>query len=328
MRNVLVTGGAGYKGCVLVPKLLAAGFGVTVLDIMYFGDDGLAGVKRDPRLRLICGDIRSEDDRARALEGVEAVISLAAISNDPSADLDPKLTWEVNFDGVTALAREAKQAGVARFVNVSSSSVYGVKDAQNVTEDMPLDPLTDYSKTKAETEAVIKALDGPGFTAVNLRPATVCGWSPRLRLDLTVNILTAHALMNGRITVLGGVQKRPNVHIDDITDYYVKLLDLPAEKLAGKCFNAGYENHRVMEIARMVRDVVGADVAIDVKPTDDIRSYHISSAKIARELGLTPRRTIVDAIQDLVAAFKAGKVPDWQNMRYYNVKRMKAFQLA
>jgi nucleoside-diphosphate-sugar epimerase len=328
MRNVLVTGGAGYKGCVLVPKLLAAGFGVTVLDIMYFGDDGLAGVKGNPRLKIISGDIRSEDDRARALACIDSVISLAAISNDPSADLDPKLTWEVNFDGVTALAREAKRAGVTRFINVSSSSVYGVKDVPNVTEDMALDPLTDYSKTKAEAEVVIKELNGPGFTTVNLRPATVCGWSPRLRLDLTVNILTAHALMNGKIIVFGGVQKRPNVHIDDITEYYVKFLDLPAEKIAGKCFNAGYENHSVMQIAQMVKDVVGKDVAIEVKPTDDIRSYHISSAKIKNELGLAPKRTILDAVKDLVAAFNAGKVRDWQDMQYYNVKKMKALQVA
>jgi nucleoside-diphosphate-sugar epimerase len=320
MAKVLVTGGAGYVGCVLVGLLVERGHEVTVVDTMYFGDAGLAKLRKDAR--IVKGDIR--EDMAPLLRGQDAVLHLAAISNDPSSDLDPQLTQQTNYDAVVRLVRAAKREGVARFVNVSTSSVYGVKDVPNVTEDLPLEPLTIYSRTKADAEKVVHAENSPDFCAFSMRPATVCGWSPRMRLDLTVNILTMHAVLNKRIRVFGGAQKRPNIHIWDICDYYERLLKAPAEKVGGQAFNAGYENHTVMEIAEMVRAEVGEDVAIATEPTNDPRSYHISSEKIRRVLGLEPSRTIRDAIRDVAAAFRDGRIGDSNDVNYYNVKKMKA----
>ncbi|OGX11854.1 MAG: UDP-glucose 4-epimerase [Omnitrophica bacterium RIFOXYB12_FULL_50_7] len=319
MAKVLVTGGAGYVGCVLSAMLVERGHEITVVDTMYFGDAGLDSIRKDAR--IVRGDIR--DDMTPLLRGQEAVLHLAAISNDPSSDLAPELTQQTNYDAVVRLVKTAKKEGVSRFVNVSTSSVYGVKETPNVTEDLPLDPLTIYSRTKAEAEKAVHAENSPDFCAFSLRPATVCGWSPRMRLDLTVNILTMHAVLNKRIRVFGGAQKRPNIHIWDICDYYEKILKAPAEKLGGQAFNAGYENHTVMEIAQMVKQEVGDDVSIATEPTDDPRSYHISSEKIKRVLGYEPRRTLRDAIRDVAAAFRDGRIKDSSDVNYYNVKKMK-----
>ena len=203
--------------------------------------------------------------------------------------------------------KASKDAGVKRFIYASSSSVYGIKNDSNVTEDLPLEPLTDYSKYKAMCEEVLEQEREPGFVAVTLRPATVCGYAPRLRLDLTVNILTSHAINNGRITVFGGEQLRPNLHVEDMTDLYVQLLEAPDEAINGKTWNAGYHNLKVREIADMVRDEVGKNVDIVVTPSDDHRSYHVSSEKIKRDLGFSARRTVSDAIVDLAEAFNAGQ---------------------
>ena len=327
IKKVLVTGGGGYVGAVLAPKLLDAGFSVRILDAFYFTDIGLAAVRSRPGLEIVQGDIREEGTLRKSVSGTDAVIHLASISNDPSTDLNPQLTVEVNYQATLSLVKLAKAAGVARFINVSTSSVYGIKEEPNVTEDLPLEPLTVYSKTKADAEPEVLRAGGPGFAAVTIRPATVCGYSPKMRLDLSVNILTMHALTRGRITVFGGGQKRPNIHIGDITDYYVKLLEFPAEKIAGKTYNAGYENFTMMEIARMVKDIVGKDVAIEVTPTNDNRSYHISSAKIEKELGLKPRKTIRDAVLDIKKASDAGLI-DWNNINFYNVKKMKTLMDA
>jgi nucleoside-diphosphate-sugar epimerase len=217
---------------------------------------------------------------------------------------------------------------VKRFIYASSSSVYGVKDVSNVTEDLSLEPLTDYSKFKAMCEDVLQKERAPGFTTVTIRPATVCGYSPRLRLDLAVNILTNLAQNKREITVLGGSQMRPNIHIEDMTDLYVQLLRLPSEKIDGKIFNAGYENHTVADIATKVRSIVGDDVKVVTKPTDDNRSYHISSEKIQREIGFTAKHSVGEAIQDLVAAFKEGKVPNpLSDIRYFNIKTMQSIKL-
>jgi nucleoside-diphosphate-sugar epimerase len=222
----------------------------------------------------------------------------------------------------------AKAAGVKRFIYASSSSVYGIKDTENVTEDLPLDPLTDYSKYKALCETYLEEARAPGFTTLVIRPATVCGYSPRLRLDLTVNILTNHALNNGLIKVFGGEQKRPNIHIQDMVDIYLLALAAPDEAIDGKIFNAGYQNHRVRELAEMVRSVVG-EVPIEVTPSNDQRSYHISSERIGKELGFVPRHTIEDAVRDLVAAFKAGKIPNpMDDERYYNIRLMQSVDLS
>ncbi len=329
MQRVLVTGGAGYVGAVLVPKLLDAGYGVTVLDLYLYGRHVLAPVQGHPNLREVVGDLRDPAVVADALRGCQAVIHLACISNDPSFELNPDLGRSINYDAFRPLVEASRAAGVQRFIYASSSSVYGIKDVDNVTEDLPMEPLTDYSKYKMLCEQVLAEYQSPDFCCVTVRPATVCGWSPRLRLDLTVNILTNHAVNNHRITVFGGTQKRPNIHIEDITDLYVDLLSRPAAQVAGKVWNAGYENHTVMEIAQMVREVVGPQVDIVTTPTDDLRSYHISSQRILDDLGFAPQHTIADAAADLLAAFGDGRIPDpMTDIRYYNIKLMQAVKLT
>jgi nucleoside-diphosphate-sugar epimerase len=328
IQTVFVTGGAGYVGSALVPRLLAEGHRVKVLDLYVFGLHALDAVKGHPNLTQIAGDLRDEALVRRELEGCDAVIHLACVSNDPSFELNPALGRSINYDCFPALVDAARDAGVGRFVYASSSSVYGVREEPNVTEDLPLRPLTDYSRYKALCEEVLLEERRPGFAVLILRPATVCGWSPRLRLDLAVNILTNHAYHNRKITVFGGTQLRPNLHIADMVDVYSRSLQWPEEAIDGKVFNVGFENHRLTDIAEMVRDEVGQDVEIATTATDDPRSYHICSERIRRELGWQPRHTIRDAVRDLVAAFRAGKVPGpMTDARYYNVKTMQAASL-
>jgi nucleoside-diphosphate-sugar epimerase len=323
--TVRVTGGAGYIGSVLVPKLLADGHTVRVLDTYWFGDDVLAAVKGHPRLTEIKGDMRDRAVLENSLAGCTAVIHLACISNDPSFELDPALGKSINYDAFPPLVKLAKKHGVRRFVYASSSSVYGIKDEADVTEELPLKPLTDYSKYKAMCEEVLERERGPGFTTLTLRPATVCGYSPRLRLDLSVNILTNLAYHTREITVFGGQQRRPNLHIRDMTDLYVQTLRWPAEKIDGKVYNAGWQNLTIRAIAELVKAEVGGDVRIVTSPTDDLRSYHVSSEKIRRELGWAPRYTVPDAVRELIAAFRAGQVPDsLSDPRYFNIKTMNA----
>jgi len=326
--HVLVTGGAGYVGSCLVPKLLAAGHSVTVLDLFIYGDGVFNGATEDPRLRCIKGDIRDQLAVRQALHGCDAVIHLACISNDPSFELDPDLGKSINFDCFRPLVQASKDAGVKRFIYASSSSVYGIKDDDNVTEDLALQPLTDYSRFKAMCEEVLEQEREPGFVTLTLRPATVCGYAPRLRLDLTVNILTNHAINNGKITVFGGSQKRPNINVEDMTDLYLQCLQYPDALIDGGVFNAGYENHTVMEIAEMVRATVGQAVEIVATPTDDNRSYHVSSERMRQQLGFSPRYSIEDAVQSLKSAFDAGQVPDpMTDPVYYNVKLMQQMAL-
>jgi nucleoside-diphosphate-sugar epimerase len=331
MKNVLVTGGAGYKGCVLVPKLLAQGYNVVVYDLMLFGP---AGLPPSPNLRVIEGDIRDTPAFAAAVEGCDAVIHLACISNDPSFELDPRLSTTINFDCFEPMVIASRDAGVKRFVYVSSSSVYGVSDAPDVTEEHPLVPLTDYSRCKALCEPILLSYGSPAFVPVILRPATVCGYSPRMRFDLTVNILTNHAYNRGVITVFGGAQKRPNIHIDDLCDLYVQMLEYPDEKIAGEIFNAGYENHTVTQLAVLVKEVVErefpekAPIRITTTATNDNRSYHVGSRKIGEKLGFRPVHTIEDAVRDLCHAFRAGMFQDsMDNEEYVNVKRVKRLGL-
>ena len=326
--QILVTGGAGYVGSALVPSLLAHGYQVRVLDLYLFGDEALREVSGHPGLRQIKGDIRNEALVRRSLNGCEAVIHLACISNDPSFELDPELGRSINYDAFPVLVDAARDAGVRRFIYASSSSVYGVKDDPDVTEELPLTPLTDYSKYKAMCEDVLHAKRAAGFETLIIRPATVCGYAPRLRLDLIVNILTSHAVNNRVIKVFGGRQMRPNLHILDMVELYLRALEWPASKIDGNVYNVGYENYPVTEIADMVQRVVGPDVKIVTVPTDDERSYHISSEKIRRELGFEAKHTVVDAIQDLMRAMSEGRVVDaMSNPRYYNIKTMQQVML-
>jgi len=331
MKRVLVTGGAGYKGCVLVPKLLNAGYEVVVYDMMLFGSKGLPS---HANLEIVEGDIRDIARYSSAVKGCDFVIHMACISNDPSFELDPELSKTINYECFEPLVIASKQAGVRRFAYVSSSSVYGVSDAPDVTEEHPLVPLTDYNKFKGMCEPLLLRHASPDFVPVILRPATVCGYSPRMRFDLTVNILTNHAVNRGLITVFGGAQKRPNIHIDDVTELYVKMLEYPDELIAGEIFNAGYENHTVSQLAEIAKSVVErefpekAPIRIETTTSNDNRSYHVSSRKIAEKLKYRPARTIDDAVRDLCCAFKAGKFPDsMTNEEYVNVKTVKKLEL-
>jgi nucleoside-diphosphate-sugar epimerase len=331
MKTVLVTGGAGYKGCILVPKLLDAGYAVVVYDLMLFGSQGLPS---HPHLKTVTGDIRDTELFARSVAGADSVIHMACISNDPSFDLDPALSRTINYECFEPMVQASKEAGVKRFIYASTSSVYGVSDAPEVTEDHPFVPLTDYNKYKGLCEPILLRYQSPEFTTVIIRPATVCGYSPRMRFDLTVNILTSHAVNKGLITVFGGTQKRPNVHIEDITDLYVELLETPKELIAGEAFNAGYENHTVAQLAEFVRTVVEdefpekAPIRVQTTPSNDNRSYHVSSKKIAKAIGWKPKRTIEDAVRDLCRAFKEGKFPDsMTNENYVNVRAVKGLNL-
>ena len=328
-QTVLVTGGAGYVGSVLVPKLLAEGHHVRVLDTYWFGDHVLAAVKHHPRLTEIKGDMRDRAALDYALTGCTAVIHLACISNDPSFEMDPMLGKSINYYAFFPLVELAKKHGVSRFIYASSSSVYGIKDEESVTEELELKPLTDYSKFKAMCEDELMKAREPGFTVLTLRPATVCGYSPRIRLDLSVNILTNLAVNKGEITVFGGSQHRPNLHIQDMTDLYCQTLKWPAEKIDGKIYNAGWQNLTISEIADIVKAEVGPHVKITTSKTDDLRSYRVSSAKIKNELGWEPKYSVPDAVRELVAAFKAGKIPDsFTDSKYSNIKTMNNWMAA
>ncbi|MBL7939561.1 MAG: SDR family oxidoreductase [Flavobacteriales bacterium] len=325
MKNIFITGGAGYVGSVLVPKLLDKGYTVTVLDLMIYGEEVLP---KHERLNAVKGDIRDQELLKKLLPGQDAVIHLACISNDPSFELNPDLGKSINLDAFEPLVRISKEGGVQRFIYASSSSVYGIKEEPNVTEDMVLEPLTDYSKFKAQCEVILDRFQSDDFTTVTIRPATVCGYGKRLRLDLSVNILTNLAVNKGEITVFGGTQKRPNIHIEDMTDLYIQLLELPKERIAGKIWNAGYENFTIAEIAGMVRNVIGDHVRIVTTPTDDLRSYHVSSEKIKRDIGFVATHSLEDAVRDLKKAFDTGAIPDsLSDDRYFNVKRMQRIHL-
>lgn len=328
-KKVLVIGGAGYCGSLLVPQLLDLGHEVTVFDIMFFGSDFLP--TSNPRLKAVQGDLRDIAKLSAAMEGVDAVIQLACISNDASFELDENLSTSINYDAFEPMVVAAKKAGVKRFIFASSSSVYGVSESPDVREDHPLVPLTLYNKYKGLCEPLLFKHTSKDFVGVVYRPATVCGYAPRQRLDLSVNILTNHAITNGKITVFGGAQLRPNLHIQDYCDLCKLLLEAPDEKIANEVFNCGYQNMSIMDLALIVRKVVKeefpekGEIEIVTTPTDDIRSYHINSDKIAQKLGFRPTHTIEDAVRDLCRAFKAGKLPNsMTDDKYFNVRRLKA----
>lgn len=325
MNKIFITGGAGYVGAVLVPNLLENGYAVTVLDLMIYGEDVLPYY---PNLNAVKGDIRDPGLLKQLIPGHDSVIHLACISNDPSFELNPALGKSINLNAFRPLVEISKSAGVERFIYASSSSVYGIKNEPNVHEEITLEPLTDYSRFKADCEKILAEYQSDNFTTVTIRPATVCGYSPRQRLDVVVNILTNLAYHKREISVFGGEQLRPNIHIKDMVEAYIVLLNAPKEKIAGKIFNTGYENQPVKELAETVKSVIGEDVKLITTPTDDNRSYHISSKKIKDELGFEAQHTIREAVEDLKDAFDKGLLPDsLENEKYFNIKQMKNLRL-
>lgn len=335
IKKVLVVGGAGFVGSVLVPKLLKAGFKVRVFDLYIYsrskrlGEDIFGDWINNPNLEQIKGDVRNPKAIDEAVKGMDAVIHLACISNDPSFDLDPKLGKSINYLSFFLFLKAVNKYKIKRLVYASSASIYGVKKEKEVNEELSLEPLTDYALYKLFCEkAIADHVPLQKTSWVILRPTTVCGWGPRLRLDLVVNILTNNAFNKGMIEIFGGNQERPNIHIEDITDLYIKMLEFPDKKIAGKIFNASFANLKVKEIANIVRKIIGNNVKIKINPTKDFRSYRVSTKKIEKELKWKPKKTIEDGIKDLVKAFKRGAVPNaLEDPIYYNIKMMKLIKL-
>ena len=305
--KLLVTGACGYKGTVLVPKLLAAGHEVVGFDIMWFGNF----LKPHPNLKVVQGDVRNPEEVE--LDGVDAIIHLSSVANDPCGDLNPKLTWEISALATMQLADKAVRKGVKRFIYASSGSVYGVKDEDQVTEDLELKPISEYNKTKMVGERVLWSYRDDMVVQM-LRPATVCGYSPRMRLDVSVNMLTMQALTKRRITVFGGQQTRPNIHIDDITDAYIFMLEHPQHT---GVYNAGFENISILNIAERVAQQVETEIV--VTESNDPRSYRVNSDKLLAT-GFRPKKTVDDAISEIVQKYKAGELKDED--KFYNLKWM------
>ncbi len=323
--RVLITGGGGYVGSALVPALLADGYSVKVVDTFWYGRDVLPAPQENPGLTLVQLDIRDSERLRQELADIDAVIHLACISNDPSFELNPELGKSINYDAFTGLLQGAVDQGVKRFIYASSSSIYGVKDVPDVCEDAVPEPLTDYSKFKLWCERDLLAHPNPGgMTRVIVRPATVCGYARRMRLDLVANILTIHALVNRRIRVFGGSQLRPNLNIRDMVRAYRLFLNAASSQIDGEAFNVGCQNYPVSELAALVKDAIGdADIEIASEPTDDIRSYHVNADKVKRALGFAPDHTIQDAVCSIKAAWEDGRIPDpFGSTRYSNIKRM------
>ncbi len=305
--RILVTGACGYKGTVLVPKLLNAGHDVAAIDTMWFGNY----LESHKNLSVMKVDVRNVEQID--LEGIDAIIHLSSIANDPCGDLDPKLTWEVSALATMQLADKAVRNGVQRFIFASSGSVYGVKEEAQVTEELELKPISEYNKTKMVSERVLLSYKDDMVVQI-VRPATVCGYSPRMRLDVSVNMLTMQALTKGKITVFGGNQTRPNIHIEDITDIYLFLLDHP--EVTG-VYNAGFENISILDIAKQVTRHVPAEIVIT--ESNDPRSYRVNSDKLLAA-GYRPRKSVEDAIRDIIQKFRSGVLKDEE--RYYNLKWM------
>jgi len=325
IKKILITGGGGYVGAALTPYLLSKGHKVSVIDLMIYGSDVL---QKNSNLKIIKGDIRDQDLLNKILPNHDVVIHLACISNDPSFELNPGLGKSINLDAFKPLVELSKKNKIKRFIYASTSSVYGIKSEKDVNESMSLEPLTDYSKFKVECEIILNKYISDDFIPITIRPATVCGYSPRQRLDVVVNILTNLAYHKREISIFGGKQLRPNIHIEDMVRAYDALIEAPKEKVSGEIFNAGYENSSVLKLANTVKNIIGEDVKLNTKPTNDNRSYHISSKKIKKVLGFETNKTISDAVKDLRFAFEKGLLPNsLTDEKYFNIKRMNSIQL-
>ena len=324
-KKVLVLGGAGYVGAVLVPFLIKHSYQVTVYDLFIYGKTVL---KKNNNLTLIQGDIRDINFLKNIIEKNDYIIHLACISNDPSFELNPKLGKSINLEAFKPLVEISKQSLVKRFIYASSSSVYGLKKEKEIHENISLEPLTDYSKYKAECETILKKYESENFTPIIIRPATVCGYSPRQRLDVVVNILTNLAYHKRKISVFGGKQLRPNIHIKDMAKVYDVLINAQKSKVSGEIFNVGYENKTVLDLANTVKSVLGDDIQLVETPTNDDRSYHISSKKIKKILDFDSEFTIKNAVNDLRIAFEKDLLPNsLTDEKYFNIKRMKSIKL-
>ena len=323
--KILITGGAGYVGSKLVPKLLNLGHQVSVLDLMIYGEDVLDD---NENLNKIFGDIRNQDLLKKIIPGHDAVLHLACISNDPSFELNPMLGKSINLDAFEPLVKISRECKVNRFIYASSSSVYGIKKEEDVTEDMKLEPLTDYSRFKGDCEKILNKYKSEDFITTTIRPSTVCGYAKRLRLDLVVNILTNHAFHNRLIQVYGGEQLRPNIHIDDMVESYLTVLRSDYKKINGEIFNVGYKNQTVNELAYDVKKVIGEDVKIINTKSEDNRSYHVSCKKIKEILGFEPKLTIRHAVLDLKKAFEEKLILNsFEDEKFFNIKRMQSLKL-
>ncbi len=324
--KILITGGAGYVGSKLVPELIDLGYEITVLDLMIYGSDVL---NENSKLTKITGDIRDINLLKKTIPGHDIVIHLACISNDPSFELNPKLGKSINLDAFEPIVKISKESRVNRFIYASSSSVYGIKKEKNVTEDMKLQPLTDYSKFKGDCEKILNNYKSKNFITTTIRPSTVCGYAKRQRLDLVVNILTNYAFNKRQIQVFGGDQLRPNIHINDMVKSYLTVINAPGSKINGEIFNVGYKNQTVNELAEDVVSVIGKDIKIIKTKSDDNRSYHVSSQKIKDVLGFETRFTIKDAVRDLKIAFEKKLLPNsFSDEKYFNIKRMQTLKMV
>ena len=325
MKKIFITGAGGYVGSKLVPTLLEKNYLVTAFDLFIYGKDVLDNHKN---LKIIEGDIRNENFLREFIPGHDAVIHLACISNDPSFELNPDLGKSINLDAFRPLVEISKKNNVKRFIYASSSSVYGLKKEKNITEDVSLEPLTDYSKFKADCEKILKPYNSEQFSTVTLRPATVCGYARRQRLDVVVNILTNLAYNKREISIFGGKQLRPNIHIKDMVRSYLMILEKKNSEVSGEIFNVGYDNLSIEDIALKVKKAIGPDVKLITTPTDDNRSYHISSEKIKNKLGFVPVYNVDDAIKDLKDAFEKKLLPNsLDDDFYFNIKRMEKIKL-
>ena len=327
-KKIFITGGAGYVGSCLVPELLGKGYEVTVYDIMYYTDNYLP--KENPNLNIIKGDIRDKEKVEASCRNHDVFIHLACISNDTSFALDEKLSTSINLNAFEPMIMAAKKSGVKRFIYASSSSVYGISDKKDVSEEHPLVPLTLYNKYKGICEPLLFKHTDENFEGVIFRPATVCGFAPRQRLDLSVNILTNFAVNKGMIKVFGGNQLRPNLHILDYCDAVEVLIESESEKIKNQIFNIGYQNLSILKIANLVKKVVEKEfpekeeINIIKEISDDNRSYHINSDKIKNFLNYSPKRSIENAVQDLCKAFKKDLLKDsFDKDIYFNINRMK-----